>query len=460
MSPTKSKIWIPLLILATALRLPRAVLRWTEDSWAYLAYDAEMTQAFEQGQFWQGLTHFSGLHPPGWGLFHNLMEWTLPIPMLLMLSSIVCSIGAVYLAGRLGWMVGFLVATSPLQIAYAAELNNYPAMAFCMAWLWWAREKAENDNVVGWHLAMATAIGAWIHLLVGLFGLILAFGLGRRHFQRVSVVLALALLPLAPDLFDLLSAESTFSQPPYKPSLVFSDFTARFGWLGLALLFPAFLGAKKRPQLAKSLILCVILILVLQIGGIAAPHQFPYFLALSLPFALLIQAGSQGPLLRTAIIGVITLHAISLSRISMAQVSALAEDRATTRAIDVALTEAKSGDAIYLLRKRQRPDDDKGGFSGQLTRISPWKQLPRAQPYGFPLVDYRHGQPRKFGDLVVYVNDHPRATLLAAMAAHPQLFLVVSDHRGDPRFGEELSELLGAQPETVGPDTLYRLIRP
>lgn len=460
MPSAKSQTWIPLLILAAALRLPRAVVRWTEDSWAYLAYDAEMTQAFEQGQIWQGLTHFSGLHPPGWGLFHNWMESVLPIPMLLMLSSVACSIGAVYLAGRLGWMVGFLVATSPLQIAYAAELNNYPAMALCMAWLWWARENAEKNKIVGWQLAAATAVGAWIHLLVGLFGLILAFDLGRRHFQRVSGVLALALLPLAPNLFDLLSTESTFSQPPYKPGLVFSDFTARFGWTGLLLLLPAFLGAKQRPRLAKVLLLCLGLILGLQLAGIAAPHQFPYFLALSVPFALLIQAGAQSALLRTVVIGFITLHAINLSRVSMAQVDALAKDRATTRAIDVALSEAKAGDGIYLLRKRQYPDDDKRGFSGQLTRISPWRRLPRAQPYGFPQVDHRHGQPRKFGELVVYVNDHPRATLLEAMAAHPQLFLVVSGHRGDPRFGDNLSDLLGAKPETIGSDTLYRLTQP
>lgn len=463
MTESSKSWWLPLLFFAAALRLPRAVLRWTEDSWAYLVYDAEMSQAFEQGQYWQGLTHFSGLHPPGWGLFHNFMEWALPVPMLLLLASVACSLGAVLLAGRLGWRVGFLVATSPLQIAYAAELNNYPAMALCMAWIWWAREQAEQSDSPGWHLAIATAIGAWVHLLVGLFGLIAAWGLGRRHRWpttfRVAGVLALAMLPLLPNILGLLGAESTFSQPPYKAGLVFSDFTDRFGWLGFLLLIPAGVGAKIRPQLAKTLGACVALILGLQLAGIAAPHQFPYFLALSVPFALLVQAGAQGPLLKALVLGVITLQTVSLTRMSLAQVQAIGEDQTLHRGLDLALQEAQAGDAIYLLRKRGRPDDDKRGFSGQLARISPWNRLPRVRPYDFPWVDHRHGQPRGLGDLTIYVNDHPRKTILQAVQAHKRLFLVVSDAKGDPRFGAELSELVGAEPEGVGADTLYRLRR-
>jgi hypothetical protein len=458
MALSSKSSWIPLLCLAAALRLPRAVLRWTEDAWAYLAYDAEMTQAFEQGRYWQGLTHFSGLHPPGWGLFHNAMEWALPIPMLLILASVACSIGAVFLAGRLGWMVGFLVATSPLQIAYAAELNNYPAMALCMAWLWWAREQAEKSETLGWSLAIATAVGAWVHLLVGLFGLVIALGLGRRHFLRVAGVLALALAPLVPTILNLLHTENTFGQPPYKAGLVFSDFTDRFGWVGFFLLIPAGFGAKKRPKLAQTLGACIVLILGLQLAGIAAPHQFPYFLALSVPFALLVQAGAQGPT-KALVLGVIVLHTLSLSRMSLAQVHAIAQDQSLSRGIDLALEEAQAGDAVYLLHKRRRPDDDKRDFSGQLARISPWNRLPRAQPYPFPKVDPRHGQPRTLGDRVIYVNDHPRENILEAIQAHKRLFLVVSDHRGDPRFGTELSKLVGAQPERVGPDTVYRLQR-
>jgi hypothetical protein len=462
--PASSKsAWIPLLCFALALRLPRAVLRWTEDTWAYLAYDAEMSQAFEHGQFWQGLTHFSGLHPPGWGLFHNFLEWSLPVPMLLLLASVACSVGAVLLAGRLGWMVGFLVATSPLQIAYAAELNNYPAMALCMAWLWWARERAEQSDSPSWHLAFATALGAWVHLLVGFFGLIAAWGLGRRHrwtnVFRVAGVLAIAMLPLLPNIVQLLGSESTFSQPPYKAGLVFSDFTDRFGWIGFLLLIPAGFGLKNRPQLAKTAGACVVLILGLQLSGIAAPHQFPYFLALSVPFALLVQSGAQGPVLKALVLGVITLHSVSLSRMSLAQVQAIGENQVIQRGVDIALAEAQPGDGIYLLRKRHRPDDDKRGISAQLARVSPWNRLPRVRPYEFPMVDHRHGQPRGVGDLTIYVNDHPRKTILQAVQAHNRLFLVVSDAKGDPRFGSELSTLVGADPEQVGPDDLYRLQR-
>ena len=117
-----------------------------------------MWQAFEAGHFWTGLTDFTGLHPPLWHLFHNLVEWVAPVPMLLIGSSLACSVGAVWIAKRLGWMVGLLVATSPLQLAYAAELNNYPSMALCSAWMWWAHQEAEKNGDTR-HLAAATAVG-------------------------------------------------------------------------------------------------------------------------------------------------------------------------------------------------------------------------------------------------------------------------------------------------------------
>jgi len=452
-----------LLVLAALLRLPRAILRWTEDSWSYLAYDAEMAQAFEQGRLLDGLTTFTGLHPPGWHLFHNLVEVSIGVPMVVLLSSVACSVAAVWIAGRMGMLVGLLVATSPIQVAYAAELNNYPAMTLCIAWIWLARERTEERGG-GWALAIATVVGAWIHLLAGLIGLIAATTLGRRQFQRVSGVLVLGLLPLVPSMLELLGQSSSFSQPPYKVDLVLPDFGARFGWLSLVLWIPALLGAKRRPQIAWGLGLSVGLILGLQLAGMAAPHQFPYFLALTVPFALLVQAGAKAPWLRLLVLGVILVHGISLMRINGVQLGDLDTDLERTRAIDVALSESQAGDAIYLLRKRNRPDDDKRGISGQLWRISPWKQLQRTRPYDFPYVDHRHGQPRKMGKRTIYVNDHARAPLIDAIRAHRRLYLIVSEHRGDPRYNANLVEMLRgtpllqvSAPERHGQDHLYRL---
>ena len=58
-SPLNRQPWILLLIGAFSLRLPRAVLRWTEDAWSYLAYDGEMAR-FEKGEYLTGLTDITG----------------------------------------------------------------------------------------------------------------------------------------------------------------------------------------------------------------------------------------------------------------------------------------------------------------------------------------------------------------------------------------------------------------
>ena len=184
------------------------MLRWTEDAWAYLAYDAEMWQAFSQGHYWAGLTDFTGLHPPLWHLAHNLIEWLAPIPMLLIGLSLICSIATVEIARRLGWVVGLLVATSPLQLAYAAELNNYPAFALCAAWLWWAHQRAETTPSSR-ALMIATAVGAWLHLLLAGIGLILAATVSRRMLLRTVGCLVLAMLPLAPNILEVLTSGGT-----------------------------------------------------------------------------------------------------------------------------------------------------------------------------------------------------------------------------------------------------------
>lgn len=431
-------------------------MRWTEDAWAYLAYDAEMWQAFSQGHYWTGLTDFTGLHPPAWHLIHNTIEWLAPIPMLLIGLSLACSIAAVEIARRLGWMVGLLVATSPIQLAYAAELNNYPAFALCSAWLWWAHQRALNQQTPT-ALVLATAVGAWVHLLLAGIGLILAATVSRRTLLKTACWLGLALLPLLPGLVELLSAGDASRQPPFKPSLVTAQYIERFGLLSMVLLIPAWRGRRASLPLTRAFLGIFGLILGLQLARIAAPHQFPYWLALSVPFALLVQHGAITPLLRLLVWFVAALQAISVARLNISQVSAINADLAQTRGIDVALAEAKPGDAIYLLRKRTLPDDDKRGYSAQLTRISPWGRLPRVRPYEFPYVDHRHGQPRDHKGVTIYINDHPRDVLAEAVDAHSTLFLVVSNPTRSQRFEQEIRQRISASPEAIGPDTLYRL---
>ena len=415
-----------------------------------------MWQAFEGGQIWGGLTDFTGMHPPLWHLLHSFLEWAAPIPMLLIGTSLIFSIGAAWIASRLGWMVGLLVATSPLQLAYAAELNNYPAYALCAAWLWWSHQQAQSDGK-SHHLVIATAVGVWVHLLLGAIGLLLAASLSRTVFFRVTRWLSFALLPLLPGLLELFQSGQAMSQPPFKPTLVASEYAGRFGLLSLFLLVPAWKGLRSSPHLAKAFLSVVTLILGLQVAGFAAPHQFPYWLALSVPFALLVQRGATTPLLRILVWSIAALQAISIARLNMSQVAEMGEDLQRTRGIDIALQEAQPGDGIYLLRKRMLPDDDKRGFSSQLARISPWNSLPRTRPYNFPYVDHRHGQPRDLNGVAVYVNDNPREVIQEAIAAHGTLFLVVSGHHGNRRFAAELTQWVHAEPEEIGEDSLYRL---
>ncbi|MEC7240446.1 MAG: hypothetical protein VXW32_04355 [Myxococcota bacterium] len=421
-----------------------------------MAYDAEMWQAFAQGHYWSGLTDFTGLHPPAWYLVHNLIEWLAPVPMLLIGLSLLCSIATVEFARRLGWMTGLLVATSPLQLAYAAELNNYPAFALCSAWLWWAHQRALN-GLSSRALIVATVVGAWVHLLLAGVGLILASTVSRKLLLKTAGWLALFLLPLLPGIVELLTLGSAGNQPPFKPNLIFSQYVDRFGWLALVLLIPAWKGRKACRPLTVAFVALTLLILALQLARVAAPHQFPYWLALSLPFALLVQHGARTPQLRILVWFIAALQAIGVARLNMSQVSAINADLGQTRGIDVALQEAKPGDAIYLLRKRTLPDDDKRSYSPQLTRISPWRRLPRVRPYEFPYVDHRHGQPRDHRGTAIYVNDNPREVLQQAIEAHPNLFLVVSNPTRSRRFEQELLQWVSGPPEAVGPDLLYRL---
>ena len=54
------------------------------------------------------------------------------------------------------------VATDPVQIHYAAEVNNYPLMVAVISLAWWGVERNRWPVV-----AAAGALGVWAHLLAG-----------------------------------------------------------------------------------------------------------------------------------------------------------------------------------------------------------------------------------------------------------------------------------------------------
>ena len=68
------------------------------------------------------------------------------------------------------------------------------------------------------------------------------------------------------------------------------------------------------------------------------------------------------------------------------------------------LAEAREGDTLWLLAPALRPDDDKTATAPVLWRLRPWRAMPIARPVPFDYVDYRYGQPRKWGPLTVHTS--------------------------------------------------------
>ncbi len=455
---TRRACWAA-LGLAGLLRLWRVPLRWDEWTWQYLAYDARTWEALTDGRLLEALTTFSGLHPPLFPLLHSVQESLLPIPGLILLASACASFAAVAITYRLHPVAGVLLATSPLQVAYAAEANNYPLTTLAIAIIFLAHQRVKTGASPLW-LAAAASLGAWTHLLAGWVGLIAALSLGKRASAWVLGLLILGTSVLWEPTLALLTDPGTWRQPPIRPWLMAKEYLVRFG-PGVLLLAPlALKGARAHKDIAWIWASTLALIWILQAAGIAAPHQFPYYLVLGVPGAVLVAAGAQSKRAHQSIAVIATLQALWLLWLNGSAALGILQDRDQPRAIDVALQEAQAGDGIYLLAPPLVEDDDKSAHSKVLQRISPWAPLPAAKPYPFDYLNHHHGQPRDLHGITVYVNDHPRDTLELAISAHGTLFLVVYDHREDPKYTTELTERTGSRPERVEDDLIWRLQMP
>ncbi len=443
------------LLLALALRLPRVPARWDEVSWLYAAYYEPAAEALTAGDL-RGALRFVGLHPPLYTLLHAAITLVWPAPILWLLLSAAASTGAVVAIRRAGrdsgegLLAALVLACGPVQIAYAAEVNNYPLSALAVALVLAARQRAIDGGGVGW-LAAAGLAAAWTHGLAGWIAGLAALSLGRRGLG-VLAAMALGSAPLAPEVLRLLGEAATYKQPELHPGLSWADYTARFGWVGLALLPVGLLGARRRPDLGGIWIGAAGAVVALQLARVAAPHQFPYHLMLGVIGAPLVAAGAAGPL-RYGVIAAALAQGLGMASLDIGTLSAL-RDR-PDRAMRAALERAGPGDAIYLLAPSWADDDDKRLSSRPLWALAPWRPMPTVTPYDFDYADFRHGQPRRYGELVIYVTDWPRRELLQAAAAHDTLYVVVDRPRGDVRYTSELAALLGVSPEDFGDQLLF-----
>ncbi|MCB9795299.1 MAG: hypothetical protein H6741_21560 [Alphaproteobacteria bacterium] len=435
--------WIALLLAAAGLRLLRAAARWDEVSWLYAAYPAPTVEALRAGRWAEALTGFIGLHPPAFNLLHAVQELIWPTPALWLLTSAAASLGAVALLRR--WpLAAALLASSPLQLAYAAEVNNYPLLALCVSAAWVARERVSAGAHWGL-LAAVGALSAWTHGLAGFVAGLAALSLADRRAWKVLGVMALASLPLLPGVLALAAQDSTYGQPEPRLGLTAQDALQRLGGLGLLWLPAAALGARAAPGLALGLLGTLGFILTLHGLGVSAPHQLPYFLALSAPLALLVDRGARG-WMRPALLGLALVQGLWVGAFNLLRLGPALEG---DPAVAAALAAAQPGEALYLLSPAPLNDDDKRLVSPALWTLSPLQPMPMAQPYAFAYEDFRHGQPRGYGELTVYVNDALRPELELARAAHPRLHVVVSQHGGDLRFTRALEATWGA-PELLG----------
>ncbi|MCP4810185.1 MAG: hypothetical protein GY913_24335 [Proteobacteria bacterium] len=425
-----------MLLLAASLRLLRGVVRWDEVAWQYAAYPGATVRALGEGDLVAALTTWVGLHPPGWQLIHAAQEIWLPVPALFLATSVLFSLAAVWI-WRDRPLVALVLATSPVQLAYAAEVNDYPLVALLIA----AAFRWRDDWKV---LAGIGAVACWTHPLAAV-----VVGLLALRQARALGVMALAALPLLPGAYGVLTSGDTYGQPELLFGQSAADVIARFGGLGLVLLGFAIAGARREKPVTVVLIISGSLYLMLVSFGIAAPHQFMYWLLFTCPLALLADAGAQGRW-RGALVALCLLQAAWFGAFDSLRIAALSDG---DRGVDVALETTSPGDAIYLLAPPGTNDDDKSKSSAVLWRLAPWQRMPMASPYAFSYEDHRHGQPRLVDERTVYVNDALRPELDEAIAAHSQLVLVV--YEANATLLLDVTERYGAG-ESVGVDTVWR----
>ncbi|RME27791.1 MAG: hypothetical protein D6798_03780 [Deltaproteobacteria bacterium] len=446
------------VLVGLLLRLLRLPPRWSVTAWLYAAYPADTVQALRDGRLGDALTTMTGLHPPLWPLLHAISELLAPVPLIWLLTSVLASTLAVFAIARVSPLAGLLLAVSPLQLAYAAEVNDYPlAVALVSAAL--ALRATGRGGIA---LGIVGALAAWTHALAGLaVGLVVLTLPGRQAIRGLGIMAA-GVVPLVPGGRALLADPGSFRQPPFKPALVLGDLGSRFGWIWLCLI-PAAVASRRCRWAWVPLVGTSCAIAALIAARIAAPHQFPYWLLVE-PFLVVLAARRW----RALSGGVILVH------LGVAVIGGLrgVQQPPGERGIDRAMaalqvpwtcvgepSPACSGDALFLLFPRVADDDDKRPTTPSLWRLRPWWSMPAVRPYDFDWGDHRHGQPRLVplptGRHVVYVDDYPRDELAAALAAHPRLWIVVPSSSPDRPLARHVAELTGRVGTAVGGDLVF-----
>jgi len=425
--------WLALGLLLRALRVG---LRWDELSLAYAAYQEPTARALQEGRLLDAATTWVGLHPPLYSLLFGLSELLLPVPLLWLAGSALLSLLAVALVGRAGGPVAAAVlATSPVQLADAAEINNYPLATASLALVLLT---ARGPWLA---LALAAGLASWSHVL-GMAGA--GAVVGWRLLQpapwgerlRLASASGLLAAPVLVGAFRRMAQPDTFQQAGLEPLAWLELMAQAIGPVGL-LLGPLLLLGLRGPALAclagPGLALGAALLL-----GAAAPHQRPYLDLLGPAAALGIAAGldrvpGRGRQLLSAAVLLLCLGRGLTSLGGELQVAReLRADQLRERALDLALAESAPGDTLWMVVPALQPDDDKSATGPLMWRLPPWTPMPIARPVAFEYTDYRYGQPREHRGRVIHSSteldeqafDHVAASALQ----RGRLFVVLADH--------------------------------
>ena len=421
------------VLIALALRLVQAALRWDELALAYVAYAQPWLDRAAVGEWAAALGTFTGLHPPLHSLILGVLNVIWGAPAAWILWSALASTGAVWLLGRAeGAGAAFVLALDPLQLQYAAEVNNYPTLCLLAAAAWAARQRAMSGGGGAW-LGIIGGLGGLCHLLGGVWaGLCALSVLGRDRRAAATALGLMAIIDAAVIVraAQLSGGEGTFGQAGLALEPIVEGLGGKLGpvlWLWpVALVFVA-----RRPGLSAVGLGYSLIVLGWMALGVAAPHQQPYWLLTSVAVAGLWGAAPR------------LMLAVALM-VSMAQLRPLFEDASGLwqrlgwdRGVDQALLGSRPGDALWLLAPGLAPDDDKRQSSDVLWRFDPFAPAPPWRGDGdqpsFEYTDYGFGQPRWLGGRVVHTStDLWPAQLDAALGWHldagRRVWFVLYDH--------------------------------
>lgn len=394
------------------------------------------------------------------------------------LAAVVCAVlGQKHFGKWVGLIAGILAAIGIYPLHYALEVNNYPlffltsALAQLSFTLLWVRP----DRRSIWFYGLSTLLNLYTHALAALLIVVQAVALIVRYItlrvidarlaraekrltpegnpapgwtsHRASLLarksiegllwagvgVTLLSLPLIGSVLELMGRGSTYhNEGPQGLALVKSlaeGLAGRFGSWPALLLFAGLVArgfwitlqnpVTRGAGLALGVQLLTLPFIVAMVRlGIAAGHQFPYYV-LCIPSAVVLAAvgGTRLDGLHLRFRGVPRLALGGLVLAQLAFGAAELWDAVWTHrayasrphamraqqetepppagALSPSMPEGGDSSVLWLIAPPLYEDDDKRSFDPVYLELSPWQSCRFYQPPDFPFefVDYRFGQP-------------------------------------------------------------------